>query len=137
MVLVISDVERSVSWRNSIFFYSGNCCLFRLWMLSKSQVIRWGVVDSIVDDFVVVLGQDVGWGSGQHDSVIEEEVVFDAGADVVCEVAEATEDIASLGFVEGGDLWQIEQHFDVYGTFRIACFLVDFFHVEYNMTYNV
>lgn len=62
---------RIVAGGDAVLFEGGDGCLLGFGVLRESEVVSGGVVDSVVIVFVVVLGQDVGGGSGEHDSIVK------------------------------------------------------------------
>ena len=97
-------------------------------MLSHSQVVSRGVVDSIVNIFIIVLSQHVGGRPGEHDSVVEEELIPDDNINIVMKLDESSKEVPPLFLVEGGELYRLFDDLLVHLSLLVAL-AVEFTHL--------
>lgn len=114
---VASKSWGSSSWAEAVLFSSFDGCLLGIGMLGQAKIVSRGVVDSIKNVVIVILGQDFSWWASEHSPVVEPKFILRELTNICDTLFNSLEDINALRSSKGRDLHSLQDRFNIYISF--------------------
>lgn len=129
-VLVCPQSGRSSCWTKTEVIRCFDCGLFSFGMLSKSQVVSWGIVNTVIEIEVVILGQNLCIRTGEHSSVVQPKLILNEFVDVMNWICNSIKEMSAFGLTEGRNFNRINDCFNIYSSLQNSRFLIVLLHVD-------